>query len=169
MKALLLRIIKGIYYRAVRPFKWIGFYHKRLFRFILPNLNKIIQKKVTFKQYPVCNQKMLITGAGSVSIGNKCSFGYKLGGNYYRGLIEIQPRYSNSRINIGNNVMIAAKSGVINNVPDNTVVLGAPAIEASQGKRAYSMIQYLPEMRQNIRHLKNQIEKIAASRETDSQ
>lgn len=104
MKALLLRIIRGIYYRAIRPFKWICFYHKRLFKFILPNLAKIINKRVTFEKYPVCNQKMLITGAGSVSIGSKCSFGYKLGGNFYRGLIEIQPRYKQSRISIGNNV-----------------------------------------------------------------
>ncbi len=101
---LLLRIIKGIYYRAIRPFNWIGIYHKRLFQFILPNLNKIINKQVTYVKYPVCNQKTLITGAGSVSIGNKCSFGYKLGGNFYRGLIEIQPRYKQARISIGNNV-----------------------------------------------------------------
>lgn len=104
MKSLLLRIIKGIYFRVIRPFQWMGFYHKRLFNFIVPNLNKILQKKVTFKKYPVCNQKMLITGEGTVSIGNKCFFGYKLGGNFYRGLIEIQPRYKHARIIIGNNV-----------------------------------------------------------------
>jgi hypothetical protein len=46
------------------------------------------------------------------------------------------------------------------------VVLGAPAIEASQGKRAYSMIQYLPEMRQSIRTLQNQIEQIVSSMES---
>jgi hypothetical protein len=47
-------------------------------------------------------------------------------------------------------------------------VVGAPAIEADQGKRAYSMIQHLPEMRQSIRKLENQIERIAPSIESDS-
>jgi len=37
------------------------------------------------------------------------------------------------------------------------VVLGSPAIEADVGRRAYSMLQYLPEMRQNIRELQNRI------------
>jgi hypothetical protein len=48
------------------------------------------------------------------------------------------------------------------------VVLGAPAIEANQGKRAYSMIQYLPEMRQSMRSLQSQIEQIVSSRELGS-
>ena len=60
-------------------------------------------------------------------------------------------------LNIGNNVMIAAQSGVINNIPDGTALLGSPAIEANQGKRAYSMIQYLPEMRQNIRKVEKRV------------
>jgi UDP-3-O-[3-hydroxymyristoyl] glucosamine N-acyltransferase len=72
-------------------------------------------------------------------------------------------------INIGNNVTIAAQAGVVNNIPDGQVVLGAPAIEASQGKRAYSMIQYLPEIRQSIRSLQSQIEQIASSAEPDSE
>jgi UDP-3-O-[3-hydroxymyristoyl] glucosamine N-acyltransferase len=70
-------------------------------------------------------------------------------------------------INIGNNVTIAAQAGVINNVPDNKVILGAPAIEANVGRRAYSMIQYLPEMRQSIRELQNQIRQITLSNESD--
>jgi UDP-3-O-[3-hydroxymyristoyl] glucosamine N-acyltransferase len=65
-------------------------------------------------------------------------------------------------INIGNNVTIAAQAGVINNIPDDSIILGAPAIEAELGRRAYSMIQYLPEMRQNIRELQNRIEKICS-------
>lgn len=93
MKPFLVKTISGLYYRTIRLFSWVGSYQKCLFNFILPNLNKIIQKKVT------------ITGADKVTIGEKCSFGYKLGGNFYRGLIEIQPRYEKSRIIIGNNVL----------------------------------------------------------------
>jgi len=72
-------------------------------------------------------------------------------------------------INIGNNVTIAAQAGVINNIPDGKVVLGAPAIDANQGRRAYGIIQYLPEMRQSIRDLQNRIEQIASFAESDSE
>ena len=85
--------------------------------------------------------------AGSTTIGHHCVIGGQVG------IV--------GHINIGNNVMIGAQAGVINDIPDNKVVLGAPAIDANQGKRAYSMIQYLPEMRQNIRNLNNEIKRIA--------
>src|SRR4030042_4856560 len=99
------KIIKGLYFRILHPFYWICIIEKRVFKFILPNLCKIIERKVTFDNYPVCNQKLLITGDGSVHIGEKCSFGYKIGGNFYRGLVELQPRYKQSKIIIGSNVV----------------------------------------------------------------
>jgi len=85
--------------------------------------------------------------AGSTTLGHHCIVGGQVG------IV--------GHINIGNNVMIGAQAGVINNIEDGKIVLGAPAIEANKGKRAYSMIQYLPEMRQEIRRLKDQLEKIA--------
>jgi len=81
--------------------------------------------------------------AGSTTLGHHCIVGGQVG------IV--------GHINIGNNVTIAAQAGVINNVPDGKVLLGAPAIEAEQGKRAYSMIQYLPEMRQNIREVEKRL------------
>ena len=93
--------------------------------------------------------------AGSTTLGHHCIVGGQVG------IV--------GHINIGNNVTIGAQAGVINNVPDGKMVVGAPAIEADQGKRAYSMIQYLPEMRQNIRNLENQIEQIASSIEPYSE
>jgi len=93
--------------------------------------------------------------AGSTTLGHHCVVGGQVG------IV--------GHINIGNNVTIGAQAGVINDVPDGKVVLGAPAIEANQGKRAYGMIQYLPEMRQSIRELQNQIEQIALSAESDAQ
>jgi len=92
--------------------------------------------------------------AGSTTLGHHCIVGGQVG------IV--------GHINIGNNVTIAAQAGVINNVSDGKVVLGAPAIEANQGKRAYSMIQYLPEMRQNMRSLQSQIEQIASSTKSNS-
>ena len=93
--------------------------------------------------------------AGSTTLGHHCTVG--------------GPRGIVGHINIGNNVTIAAQAGVINNVPDGRAVVGAPAIEANQGKRAYSMIQYLPEMRQSIRELQSQIKQIASFIESDSE
>ncbi len=91
--------------------------------------------------------------AGSTSLGHHCIVGGQVG------IV--------GHISIGNNVTIAAKAGVINNIPDGQVVLGTPAIEANQGKRAYGMIQYLPEMRQNIRNLQSQIERMSSPTESD--
>jgi UDP-3-O-[3-hydroxymyristoyl] glucosamine N-acyltransferase len=87
--------------------------------------------------------------AGSTTIGHHCVIGGQ------SGIV--------GHINIGNNVTIAAQAGVINNVPDNKVILGAPAIEANLGRRAYSMIQYLPEMRQSIRELRSQIKRATSA------
>jgi UDP-3-O-[3-hydroxymyristoyl] glucosamine N-acyltransferase len=93
--------------------------------------------------------------AGSTTLGHHCVVGGQVG------IV--------GHVNVGNNVTIAAQAGVINNIPDNKVVLGAPAIEANQGKRAYSMIQYLPDMRQNIRDLQNQFEQLVSPEESDTQ
>ncbi len=93
--------------------------------------------------------------AGSTTLGHHCTVGGQVG------IV--------GHINIGNNVTIAAQAGVINNIPDGKVVLGAPAIEANQGKRAYGIIQYLPEMRQNLRKIESQIERIIPSIGFDSE
>jgi UDP-3-O-[3-hydroxymyristoyl] glucosamine N-acyltransferase len=96
--------------------------------------------------------------AGSTTLGHHCVVGGQVG------IV--------GHITIGNCVTIAAQAGVINNIPDNTVMLGAPAIEAEQGRRAYSMIQYLPEMKQSIRELQNRLEKLippADSKSCESQ
>ncbi len=91
--------------------------------------------------------------AGSTTLGHHCIIGGQVG------IV--------GHISIGNNVTIAAKAGVINSIPDGKVVLGAPAIEANQGRRAYGMIQYLPEMRQTIRDLQNRIEALGSAAAPD--
>ena len=91
--------------------------------------------------------------AGSTTLGHHCMVGGQVG------IV--------GHITIGNNVTIGAQAGVINNIPDGKVVLGAPAIDANQGKRAYSMIQYLPEIRQNLRKLESQIGQITPPAESE--
>jgi UDP-3-O-[3-hydroxymyristoyl] glucosamine N-acyltransferase len=91
--------------------------------------------------------------AGSTTIGNYCVIGGQVG------IV--------GHINIGNNVTIGAQAGVINDVADNKVIMGAPAVDAETARRAYSMIQYLPDMRQNIRMLQNKIDRLSLSLESD--
>jgi UDP-3-O-[3-hydroxymyristoyl] glucosamine N-acyltransferase len=95
---------------------------------------------------PHCLLVAQVGVAGSTTMGHHCIVGGQAG------IV--------GHIAIGNNVAIGAQAGVINSIGDGKVVLGAPAIDANQGKRAYGMIQYLPEMRQSIRKLQETVERL---------
>ena len=84
--------------------------------------------------------------AGSATLGHHCTLGGQVG--------------VVGHITIGNNVTIGAQAGVINSIPDGETVAGAPAIDVNQARRAYTMIPYLPQMRQDIRSLQSQLEKL---------
>jgi UDP-3-O-[3-hydroxymyristoyl] glucosamine N-acyltransferase len=100
---------------------------------------------------PHCLLVAQVGVAGSTTLGHHCIVGGQAG------IV--------GHITIGNNVAIGAQAGVINSVGDGKVVLGAPAIDANQGKRAYGVIQYLPEMRQTLRELKSQVEQLMSGEE----
>jgi len=87
--------------------------------------------------------------AGSTTLGHHCVVGGQVG------IV--------GHITIGNHVTIGAQAGVVNSIPDGETVLGAPAIDANQARRAYTVLQHLPQMRQDIRNLHNRLRKIAAS------
>jgi acetyltransferase-like isoleucine patch superfamily enzyme len=97
-------IIQFLYNLIRYPFRITANFRKKLFNFILPNLKALVKKKIIYQSCPQCNQKTIITGAGLVDIGKNCTFGYRLGGYFYNGLIEIQPRYIKSRIKLGNGI-----------------------------------------------------------------
>jgi UDP-3-O-[3-hydroxymyristoyl] glucosamine N-acyltransferase len=103
---------------------------------------------------PHCLLVAQVGVAGSTTMGHHCIVGGQAG------IV--------GHITIGNNVAIGAQAGVINSVGDGKVVLGAPAIDANQGKRAYGVIQYLPEMRQSIRELQEQVERLLAGGPRDT-
>ena len=83
--------------------------------------------------------------AGSTTLGHHCLIGGQVG--------------VAGHIKIGNMVRIGAQSGVSNDIPDGASVFGSPAIDGSLGKRAYSLIRTLPEMRKKVRALQKWIEK----------
>jgi UDP-3-O-[3-hydroxymyristoyl] glucosamine N-acyltransferase len=88
---------------------------------------------------PYCLLVGQIGIAGSTTIGHHCVIGGQVG------IV--------GHIKIGNCVQIAAQAGVINSVPDNANIVGAPAIDASIARRAYALIEDLPEMKKAIQRL----------------
>jgi len=84
--------------------------------------------------------------AGSATLGHHCVLGGQVG------VI--------GHIKIGNMVKIGAQSGVKNDIPDNSTVFGSPAIEANKGKRAYSLIQYLPDMRKRLKSMEKKLNEL---------
>lgn len=84
--------------------------------------------------------------AGSTTIGHHCVIGGQAG------II--------GHIKIGDMVTIGAQSGVANDLADGATVLGAPAVEASLAKRAWAIIQYLPEMKRKLKRLEKTVEKL---------
>lgn len=89
--------------------------------------------------------------AGSAELGHHCVLGGQVG--------------VVGHIKIGNMVKIGAKAGVINNVPDGATIVGAPAIDANKAKRAYALIETLPEMRQKLKALDKQIRRLTGDQD----
>ena len=74
--------------------------------------------------------------AGSTTIGHHCVIAGQVG------IV--------GHIKIGNCVSIGAQAGVINSIPDGSSIVGTPAIDASKARRAYILIEDLPEMKKAI-------------------
>jgi len=53
-------------------------------------------------------------------------------------------------IRIGSRVIVGAQAGVTKDVPDGQIILGAPAIDARRARKAYSLIESLPEFKKEI-------------------
>ena len=89
--------------------------------------------------------------AGSATLGHHCVLGGQAG--------------VVGHIKIGNLVKIGAKAGVIGDVPDGATIVGTPAIDAGKARRAYSLIEYLPEMKKKIKDLERKVGKLGGADE----
>ena len=76
--------------------------YRRLVYFVFPNI--FSKATYSYSSLPTFQQKTIISGKGKVVIGYKCGFGYKIGGFWRGGSVEIQPRHKDSCIIIGNSV-----------------------------------------------------------------
>jgi acetyltransferase-like isoleucine patch superfamily enzyme len=83
----------------------IKIYYSLFFNFFIPNCFIFFKKSIILLDIPTFNQITYITGKGTVEIGKRCSFGFKLGGFYRGGSIELQAREEKAIIRIGNNVL----------------------------------------------------------------
>ncbi len=83
--------------------------------------------------------------SGSTKIGRNCQIGGQVG--------------MTGHIRVGNNVRIGAQSGIINDVEDNKVLIGSPAIDAVNFRKSSVLFKNLAELYDEIKELKRQISK----------
>jgi UDP-3-O-[3-hydroxymyristoyl] glucosamine N-acyltransferase len=95
----------------------------------------------------------LVGIAGSTEIGHHVTIGGQAG--------------VAGHLSLGDHVTIAARGGVIADVPDRTVLYGAPATPAPHGRRAVTIAAQLPELVERIRELEKQVAKLAAKKQRD--
>jgi UDP-3-O-[3-hydroxymyristoyl] glucosamine N-acyltransferase len=81
--------------------------------------------------------------AGSVTIGQRAVIAGQVG--------------IAGHLKIGDGVTIGAQAGVISDVPDQSTILGAPAMPASQARRVYSVFTQLPELLERIKRLEQAV------------
>ena len=62
-------------------------------------------------------------------------------------------------------VKVGGQAAVINDVPDGMTVVGSPAIDANKAKRAYALIETLPDMRKKLRSLDKDVKRIKDTHE----
>lgn len=82
--------------------------------------------------------------AGSTEIGNHCTFGGQAA--------------AAGHIKIGDNVTIAGRGGVTNSVGSNQMLSGLPVIPHKEWLKASTSFTKLPEMRKEIKRMKQQLE-----------
>lgn len=97
-------LLRFIYKLYSKPKRWLTFYFRQFFYFIYPNRINLIRNRILYNSIPSIQQYTLCEGSGIVKIGSNCTFGYKMGGFHRKGSIELQARYRNSQIVIGNNI-----------------------------------------------------------------
>lgn len=68
-------------------------------------------------------------------------------------------------IQVGDNVTVGAQAGVINSVPDQSTLLGSPAMPISHARRVAAVFVQLPELSQRVKHLEQHVEELGTKDE----
>lgn len=104
------------------------------------NLVQIAHNVVIGKNTVIAAQSGI---AGSVELGEHCTVGGQVG------II--------GHIRMGNNVTIAAQSGVSKSAPDDSILLGSPAMPIAREKRIEASLRHLPEIIKTISELDKEV------------
>jgi UDP-3-O-[3-hydroxymyristoyl] glucosamine N-acyltransferase len=90
----------------------------------------------------------LIGIAGSAKIGHHVTLAGQVG---IAGHLEV-----------GDNVTVGAQSGVINDVPDQSTLIGSPAMPASHARRVYTIFSQLPDLLERIKRLEQEVKELSS-------
>ena len=91
--------------------------------------------------------------AGSTVIGKHCVFGGQTA--------------TAGHIKIGDNVTLAARGGIANNVDGNQSLAGAPSMPHREWLKATMTMPHLPEMRRELNRLKKQVDELKSKLSED--
>ncbi len=89
--------------------------------------------------------------AGSVSVGHHVTIAGQAG--------------IAGHLRIGDNVTIGAQSGIPSDVPDQSTVMGSPAMPVSRGRRVFMLYTQLPELLERIKQLEQQVAELGTGEE----
>ena len=89
----------------------------------------------------------LVGIAGSVRIGHHVTIAGQVG--------------IAGHLKIGNNVTLGAQSGVMEDIPDQSTYIGAPAMPAQQARRVYSLFTQLPDLAARVKQLEQKVEELS--------
>jgi UDP-3-O-[3-hydroxymyristoyl] glucosamine N-acyltransferase len=84
--------------------------------------------------------------AGSTTVGHHLTMGGQSG--------------ISGHLHIGENVTVAAKSAVISDIPDQSAVLGFPAMPLAHGRRVLAVFRNLPELQERVKKLEGAVEEL---------
>ena len=87
--------------------------------------------------------------AGSARIGNNVTLAGQVG--------------INGHLTIGDGARVGAQSGVQSNIEGGTDYLGSPAVESSAFRRQSSLVNRLPQMKQRLRDLEAEVQRLRES------
>ena len=74
----------------------------------------------------------------------------------------VSPSGIAGHLELGRQVTVGAKSGVMRNIPDGGKVLGTPAAPDRQAKRQMIAVQQLPELIHKLRELEREVQQLKA-------
>lgn len=84
--------------------------------------------------------------AGSVKIGHHVTLGGQVG--------------VAGHLTVGNNVVAAAQSGIIGDIPDQTAVMGFPAMPIAHARRVFAHFRNLTELADRVKKLERAVEEL---------